>query len=469
MFFDQLLAKFRTNSAKRIGNKRAGAQQGEPRSKSLTEQPYLQPNENFNTKRKLNTAFSDIEKAIQSEGPSNELLLKKAELLLRKGKFHQARRILNELSRSKNDSKASNSAKKLLKLSQQLQQKTSANKTNNLCENLHETARKYHQKLLDLPQADNQCNDFELTQQIRKEARRARTKELPKLSCELIELTLEAGHESPWLLHDKAISLSMMGQRKKALSLLEELKKDRTGEKLTKSIQKNIDEIKKNSKQNQLKSKACLAKQSVLAAKAKKLDFQLPEKINERTNIKALVFKQARACLGDNPQACLSLVDSILDYFPGDLASLQLKGEALAELKQNDEAIQIWKELTHSKTEKIAKKARSLISLVLTQEAGPVSANRPPKAVISSLIEQHLKYKLTPELNKEISEILLKIEPINSDSLVPELRQHQLQLLLNTLTIEFLETHLREQGRLNPAAAAAQKPGTIRKTGPKAG
>ena len=238
MFFDQLLAKFRTNSAKRIGNKRAGAQQGEPRSRSLTEQPYLQPNENFNTKRKLNTAFSDIEKAIQSEGPSNELLLKKAELLLRKGKFHQARRILNELSQSKNDSKASNSAKKLLKLSQQLQQKTSANKTNNLFEQLNETAKKYHQKLLDLPQAENQCNDFELTQQIRKEARRARTTELPKLSCELIELTLQAGHESPWLLHDKAISLSMMGQRKQALSLSEELKKGRTGEKLTKSIEK---------------------------------------------------------------------------------------------------------------------------------------------------------------------------------------------------------------------------------------
>lgn len=101
MFFDQLLAKFRTNSAKRIGNKQTGAQQGGPRSRSLIEQPHLQPNENFNTKRKLNTAFIDIEKAIQSEGPSNELLLKKAELLLRKGKFHQARRILNELSQSK--------------------------------------------------------------------------------------------------------------------------------------------------------------------------------------------------------------------------------------------------------------------------------------------------------------------------------------------------------------------------------
>ena len=295
MFFDQLLAKFRTNSAKRIGNKRAGAQQGEPRSRSLTEQPYLQPNENFNTTIKLNTAFSDIEKAIQIEGPSNELLLKKAE-------------------REKN----------------------------------------------------------------------------------------------------------------------------------SRNLSKNIEEIQKNSKQNQLKSNACLAKQSVLAAKAKKLNFQLPEKINERTNIKALVFKQARACLGDNPQACLSLVDSILDYFPGDLAPLQLKGEALAELKENDEAIQIWKELTHSKTEKIAKKARALISLVLTQEAGPVSANRPPKAVISSIIKQHLNYNLAPELNKEISEILLKIEPLNSDSSIPELRQHQLQLLLNTLTIEFLEAHLRK-------------------------
>ena len=468
MFFSQLLAKFRPQPDQQSARKRAAIQRRESIIKHKPEQPSLKTDETLNTSNKINKALNDIDKSIQSEGATNELLLKKAELLLRKGKFRLARQILNKISKNKSDSKASNLAIKLLAISQELQQETGTTKTNKLANNLHSSAKKYNHKLVNIPQTDSFSTDQDITQLVRAEARRARNTELPKLSYELIELTLEAGHESPWLLHDKALSLSMMGQQEKALDILNELKKANKGEKLTSSIDKNIEGIKKNSKQYQFKSKTCLAKQSKLLAKASKLKLQLPEKINEKTNVKALVFKQARACLSDNPQACLSLVNSILDYFPGDLASLQLKGEVFAETKQADKAIHIWKDLAKSKNEKVAQKARELISSSLIQEAGKINANRAPKAIVSSLIEQHLKHNLAPVLNKEIEEILLKTELFDFDSSAPELQQHQLQLLLNTLTIECLEAQLHEQGRLNPTAPA-QKPGSIRKTAPKAG
>ena len=67
-----------------------------------------------------------------------------------------------------------------------------------------------------------------------------------------------------------------------------------------------------------------------------------------------------------------------------------------------------------------------------------------------------------------MSKILRKAKRIKADSLDPELQKHQLHLLFNTLVIEHLENHWRGKGRLTDTAAA-QNPGSIRKTAPKAG
>ena len=181
-----------------------------------------------------------------------------------------------------------------------------------------------------------------------------------------------------------------------------------------------------------------------------------------------MIFNQARSSLNLNPQASLYLVDSILDYFPGDLASLQLKGEALFALKQTDEAIQIWKNLTDSKNENIAKKAAELISSTFTQKTKSINIKKSPKAAVSFFIQQHLNHNLSPILNKEVEKNLLQLKPPNTDISDPELQQHQLQLQFNTLVIEHLETQLHEKGRLD-ASAAAQRPGAIRKTAREAG
>ena len=104
----------------------------------------------------------------------------------------------------------------------------------------------------------------------------------------------------------------------------------------------------------------------------------------------------------------------------------------------------------------------------MTKKAKRISSSQSPQKAITFYIKEHFKHHFTPSITKGIKSILEQIEPQDEDFYDPDLRQHQLQLQFNRLLIEHFETQLRERGRLDPGAAA-QKPGAIRKTGPKAG
>ena len=468
MFIGQLLARFRPPTSEQSENKVAAIAQRESSNEARSKHFLPETADNPSPKKNFKKVLNGIDQAIRSGGKNNELLLQKAEILLHKSKFHQARQILNSLSKNKDDSATAKAAKQLLKSLELLQREAATNK---LIDGLQKTANKYNNRLRDITVAKNLTPDLDVTQIVRKEAQRARTSMLPKLSYELIDQTLQAGHESPWLLHDKALSLNMMGQQAKALELLNDLKKSNKGDKITNSINKSIEDIRKKTRRHQSRIKIYLAIQVKATAKSNNLKTKfMPEihNINDKTNIKSLAFKEAQATLIKNPQASLDIIDSILDYFPGDLAALQLKGETLAALNHNEEAIEIWKNLARSHNEKIAQKACELMAIILTKNAKIISDNGSPKEAISFFIKQYLKHNLAPTLNQEIKEILVQIEPPNSDISDPELQRHQLQLQFNTLVIEHLETQLHEKGRLD-ASAAAQRPGAIRKTAREAG
>ena len=67
MFFGQLLAKFRSQPARKNKNKRAAIQRGASTTKNKTGQTSLKTNEALNTNNKLNKALKDIDSAIQSK------------------------------------------------------------------------------------------------------------------------------------------------------------------------------------------------------------------------------------------------------------------------------------------------------------------------------------------------------------------------------------------------------------------
>lgn len=470
MFFSQLFTRLRRQKSDKSRQKSISAKTDSSTSNKTEYKLFLKINDHLNSNEKLNKALNAIDRTATNKRASSQLLLQKADILLRKGKIRKARQILNEIIKKKIDSKTKQTAKQLLETSTTLQQRATDYKIKKLINDLHELSSKYKIQLTNTPQADQATQDLDIAQLIRQEAKHARTSELPKLSYELIEQSLKAGYTSPWLLHDKAVSLNMMGQPQKALELLEELKKTNKGEKLTANINNKIKTISENQQHHQFRSRLYLARQALLSAKHNSINPGFIPKINQidhETDVKHLVFKQTREVLENHPQASLDLTNTILDFFPGDLAALQLQGEALAALKRSDDAIKVWKSLTHSDNEIISKTASNLITENITNRANIIS-EKSPKAAIRLFIKQHLRHNLSPTLSPEIKKILKRVKPSHPSLSDSQVREHQLQLLFNSLVVECLEARWRKQGRLD-AGSTAQKPGSIRKTAQKAG
>ena len=268
MKFGEIFSRFRAWKAK----KKAGNYNLNSPNQRAIEACHLKINDNFRTNEDLNIALQNIDKLIGLDGPKNKLLLRKADLLLRKEKYKQARQLLNKLKEDKRNLKLSQKAEKLLSYSHHLQQQTKIKKNKSLNERLQSIAEKYDHPLKNLPAAHDSSFDHNNLSSVRKEAQRARTDELPLLSYELIEEALKAGHESPWLLLGKAISLDMIGRQNEALKILAELQKTNKGEKITQSINTAIKNSQKNTKNyRQTKLNIYLANHIKAIAKSYKL------------------------------------------------------------------------------------------------------------------------------------------------------------------------------------------------------
>ena len=340
-----------------------------------------------------------------------------------------------------------------------------------LFKNLHSKANHFGWKLNIPYKPDDWSPEGDFAELVCIEAEKARAAQLPKLSADLITLTFEAGFKSPWLMYGKALSLKMMRQSKKALDLLKKLDRKTKKKILKESIKKTIEELNNYPDEPRLNTSVCLIKQVKRYARANKVDSNLFIKIsdiNNNTDVKTLVIKQARANLNNNPQASLDFSNSILDFFPENSEALQLKGESLLSLKQTNLALQAFTKLTQRKNKKVATKASKFASKAIARRAKIICANKNPKDAFDYYFKQHLKLNLTPILDPDLKQILKKIQPTNNDPSHPELEQHQQQLLFNTLLVDYIETQLHGKGRLN-ATGSAQKSGAISETVPKAG
>ena len=439
--------------------------------KTTSEYSLLKSNDNLNTTQKLNRALKNIDQTLKKEGRNSLLILQKSDILIRKEKYKQALQLLHGIYKDKSDSESSKTAKELILLSHHLRQKNAQKKNIKTLEKLHSILRKYNYKPRSIPPSNNLSPGFDIIKSIQQESRQARTSDLPNLSRELIEQTLQAGYQSPWLLHDKALSLIKMGQRAKALSILRELQAESQGEELITSISKTIRFIKNNPKQDPRKIDAYLSKESMQIIKSSDLKTTFLselEKAGPEANVKILILKQARSTCKKDSQETINLCNLVLDYIPGDNKTLQLKGETLARLGRDSEAVKIWKDLNKANNKKAANKVFDLISQNICSKAHLVRSKKSPKAAITYYIKENLRHKITPTLNKQISKILMELNKEVDDFKSPELQKHQLQLLFNTIVIDYIEGQMRKQGRLDDSSKA-RKPDTIGKTASKAG
>ena len=140
MFIGQLLARFRPSKSEQRKNKGVAITQSESFNETRSEQFPPKSADNPSSKKNFNKALNGIDQAIQSGGPNNQLLLQKAEILLHKSKFHQARKVLNDLSKNKDDSATAKAAKQLLKSSELLQREAATSKTKQLIDGLQKNS-----------------------------------------------------------------------------------------------------------------------------------------------------------------------------------------------------------------------------------------------------------------------------------------------------------------------------------------
>ena len=353
----------------------------------------------------------------------------------------------------------------------QTQDRFPSNKTKDLLRELHQCAANYEHQLTNSPETRQQIPESEIILLIREEARIARSIELPKLSIDLIETTIQAGHESPWLHHDKALTLYMMGQHTEAIKILAKIEKEYKCNKIKKSIYQNIEKIRR--KPNRYKSTINyhLAKQAILIARSQKFKAQLIpalENIKPKDKIKPLILKEARALLGSNLKLSHLLINLILAYFPEDCPALQLKGEALASQNECEKAFQVWQKLSHSKNNKAAIKASESISQIIAQKAEKIKIKSSPEEAVAYYIRHCIECDIPPFLNNEIESILKLTNSPENNLSDPELIKHHFQLQLNTQAIEYFEMLWRNKHEVD-ASVLAQKRSTISKTSPKAG
>lgn len=463
------LEKSKKKQTKPNKNKPKRLDSAEPKKKSSI-RSSSQPQETI-SKNQLKKDLEDIEKSIKAKGSSNTMLLKKAEILLDMGKYSQAKQILNKIIKTSKDRRITNKAKHLHSASQERQAENEFRKKAQLIDNLKKAGAIYGQAFSTLPQPNESSFDEDITQWVRNEARRARTADLPMLSHEIINIALEAQKNSPWLMHGKALSLNMMGRQEEALDILRKLQQSATGEKLTKSIKNSIKNILKYPQKNRAKINIYLATQAQALARHNSLETKYtpePGSSEAGTKAKSLVFKDALDAFSVDPTASLVLLNSILDYFPRDGASLQLKGEIYSALNRDNEAISTWKIIANSTEKEISDKARMSISSILSKRAKRICTKNSAKEAILFFIEAHFRHNLAPVLDDRMAKILSQIEPSIDKSSNPELRQHEAQLQYNTLIVEYFEEKFRKLSNIN-SEALAHKPGMIRKTAPKAG
>ena len=186
-------------------------------SKDEIERLTLKEVDSLISEKKYKKAIKLIDASIESGAKTNNILLKKAFLLSQMGKYEEAHAIWEKLSNLTNKPRIAALAKKSIETSKYLQI-NHINSVKLLIETLHAIAHKYQQKLNHLPTSKDEYSGENIIPAVRREAEIARTYELPKLSSDIIEQTLQAGLESPLLINDKALSMSMLGQHQKLMT-----------------------------------------------------------------------------------------------------------------------------------------------------------------------------------------------------------------------------------------------------------
>ena len=445
MFFDQVRSIFSFSNKykpKKASKRRLFLL---PPSKEEAIRLAIQEAEKLKKVHKLKDAIKVLNTSIQEGKFNNKLLLSKALLLSNDKQFEESQKILKTLSKTKAEPDISSSAKEALKTIKHLEAEILNSKIL-LVANMRALAEKYNQKLSCTPQPSQLSEDHDLALILRKEAANARSNNRFQLSLDLIDCAIESGLKSPWLLHQKGLTLKAIGQFDEARLIWEELSKTPRKEKLIQAIEGSLETLKAD-KEKFVKDRP---KRVIRHCKAITKDHKwknqhLPDSIPQGTkpNSRQLVNDEAKAALeSGKSQLCIELMEACSFYYANNRQGLLLQAEALFKLEIDEKAVSLLKKLFTTKEDKYARKAKAMLSSKLTERAITTCADESPEQAIAYYIEQHLIAELNPEYNPKLDDILKKSISSSSFNYDPELRRHLLRSKFNQIFIDHLEAKL---------------------------
>ena len=235
---------------------------------------------------------------------------------------------------------------------QHSQEQERRSKANPLLLELTEALQQHNLQPQFLPAPEEAQEDLDLQTLILQEAEALRNNDQAQLSADLLDIALNHGCDSLWLLHSKALSLSQLEQFELAHILWDELIQH---DDLPDFEAVAVDAYRASEQREQSIQSTALLEALIGRIQQDHLQPQfLPcsGELNEDIDLQTLILQEAEA-LRNNDQAQLSadLLDIALNHGCDSLWLLHNKALALQKLGQLEAAIAVWKGLAHHEIE----------------------------------------------------------------------------------------------------------------------
>ena len=298
---------------------------------------------------KTKAAVLFLDECIESGLPAKWLLYHKAGYLSKTESFEEAQTIWKDLVSTGESPNLIKQCEKALKDSKQQQAEAAENSASTLLEKLHALAKTESWTFETLHTINEDATPEDITTLIIKESFHARRKNHPALSLDLLDTAIEAGLESPWLLENKARSLSALEQFEAAHALWNELIGLEDKPKLVETAQKAL-LASKEKEEEAIKDKPLrLIDQFHQIAKSYSyIPEHLPsrEQFDLEQDLNTIVIKESfSARRQQKNQLSLDLINEALDNGLDSAWLLDNKAQTLVKLGDFESAKEIWETL----------------------------------------------------------------------------------------------------------------------------
>ena len=395
-----------------------------------------------------------INLAIEAGLDSPWLLENKAQSLSALKQFDAAHFIWEELISQTAKPKLVEIAKNALSASKDQQKQAIAENSLHILEKLHTIAGQHSWEPTHLPNHETLDQELDLNVLLIKESFSARKKKKNQLSLELIDTGLDHGLDSPWLLDNKAQSLVNLGDFESAKIIWEGLLNCKGNAKILQTAQQSLDCLEESKRQHEEERPRQLIESFQEIANQHQWTFQnLPrlENLENGADIEVICLKEAIiACNQDNPQLSILLLDTIMDYGYQSPWLSHNKAIALLKTKEHNAAISIWNALKESDNKNIAAKAHEFLALALRENnierASSMAETGNTEEAVNFLVESLCKDPDCKEYSDQLKQLIEEslTEEIQAYESDPELKNHFLQLQLNSKVIDYFQKNLKD-------------------------